>query len=89
MSQNARNPKIGVVIVLYRQSLDRCPSYRSLGFPANDSFLILCDNSPQPQPVPPSAAYIHNPHNPGVSAAYNQAARLALQKDCTHMLLAD
>ncbi len=82
-------PRLAVVLVVYRELLAQSPSFISLGYPVEPTTLIVCDNSPQPQVVPGGIHYIHNPHNPGVSAAYNQAAQIAASKGCTHLVLAD
>jgi rhamnosyltransferase len=84
-----------VIIVLFRQSLLECASYQSLSkavgqsekFPA----LLVYDNSPEASSASSSssAIYIHNPHNAGVSKAYNEGSKVARQLNKKWILLAD
>jgi rhamnosyltransferase len=86
-----------VIIVLFRQSLLECASYQSLckaveqseKFPA----LLVYDNSPEASSASSSSSsatiYIHNPHNAGVSKAYNEGSKVARQLNKKWILLAD
>ncbi|MBD9514570.1 glycosyltransferase [Pseudomonas sp. PDM22] len=88
-----------IVLVIYRQSLADSESFRSLQanralLAEHDIELILHDNSPQPQPLPPMDAalpvrYHHDAGNPGLAAAYNLALRSACQRGSEWLLLLD
>jgi GT2 family glycosyltransferase len=86
------------VIVVYKQALDECESYRSLnaslaayGLTAADVFVQ--DNSPSGSnragDLPPSIRYLHDASNPGVSKAYNRAAEYAQTAKKKWLLLLD
>lgn len=94
--QNINQAKILIVIVLYKQNLFECESYKSFskGSLELPSELLIYDNSPVAQHnaeelFEKKIHYIHDKSNPGVSGAYNNAANFALQHDCTWMLILD
>lgn len=85
-----------VVIVLFKQSLEECSTFRSL----SEAFanarvrpsIFAFDNSPQG--LPPSVVgwrvhYISSPKNVGVAKAYNTASEYALQHHLNWLLLLD
>jgi rhamnosyltransferase len=93
--QNAE--QILTVLVLYEVSLQESAAYRSLmaaiGTQNTHGVLFIYDNSSQPQ-VPPALTsctieYVHNPSNPGVSKAYNEAFRFAQRHHFQWLLLVD
>lgn len=51
--------------------------------------ILIHDNSPEPQVVDPQWHYIHDPHNPGVSKAYNRGIDLARKLNLKGILLLD
>ncbi len=83
---------IGVVLVVYRKALSKSSSFISLCDLNPRPYLVVVDNSAEPQ-TPPNyeggLEYVHFGHNPGVSAAYNEAARRFLKRGFTHLLLLD
>ena len=85
-----------IVIVLFRQSLVECASYQSLvnakGYAKNSPALLIYDNSPEPidtTSLSSGLIYVHNPTNPGVSKAYNEAYKIARQLNKNWLLLVD
>ena len=85
-----------IVIVLYRQSLFECAVYQSLvnakGYAKNSPALLIYDNSFLPidkSSYPSELIYVHNPTNPGVSKAYNEAYKIARQLNKNWLLLVD
>jgi glycosyltransferase involved in cell wall biosynthesis len=73
------------VVVVYGKRLQEVPALGAL--PGLE--VLVHDNSPHPQPAPPGVAYIHDPTNPGVSAAYNRALALARERGRRFVLLLD
>jgi len=89
MIENA-TPKLSiddivVVIVLYKTTLAESTTFKSLlvsvGSYPQPVALIVCDNSPEPCEVKSyqefHITYLHDQNNPGISAAYNKAAKIA------------
>jgi hypothetical protein len=86
--------KILVVIVLYKQAIKDSNAYNSLKKYLNDYAIFFYDNSPEyneenRQYLKLEDKYTHNPSNPGLSFAYNQAAQYALNKSYKWLLLLD
>ena len=90
--------KIVAVLVLYRVQLAQSTSYRSLAqampnVPGLQQCLqlIVCDNSPEPSPVPAgfSGTYHHQPANPGLAASYNLALNAPEAAGATWLMLLD
>lgn len=86
-----REIKILICCVLYNEKLSRSITYLSLLKGYNSVFIY--DNSPFPVldciEIPKTWAYIHNPDNPGLSVAYNEAAKYAKENDFDWILLTD
>ena len=82
--------KMAAVIVLYQKNLIETESFQSI-LKDLDIPILVYDNSPLQQEVlqKNNIEYYHNPANPGVSEAYNYAAKWAGEKTCTHLLLLD
>jgi rhamnosyltransferase len=89
-----------VVIVLYKANLEQSDSFISLTQALRKSSqkaeIFVYDNSPSASIMPSpedypewKLHYFHNPRNPGVSTAYNEAAALAKSLGKTWLLLAD
>lgn len=88
-----------IVLVIYRKSLADSESFHSLManralLVEHDIELILHDNSPEPQPLPPAEEglalrYHHDAGNPGLAAAYNLALRSACERGSEWLLLLD
>lgn len=86
-----KTEKILICCVLYKTNLSRSNTYLSLlkGY----EFVFIYDNSPISMldfsEIPVSWVYIHNPDNPGISVAYNEAAKFANENDFDWILLTD
>ncbi|KWR83310.1 MULTISPECIES: glycosyltransferase [Pseudomonas] len=88
-----------IVLVIYKQKLGDSESFRSLMqnqalLATHDVSLVIHDNSPTPQALPPgeypiAVNYRHNPSNPGLAAAYNLALRDACEQGHDWLLLLD
>ena len=78
------------VIVLYKQQLDQCRTWKSVlkDYPGQ---IFVFDNSPEAGILPPDSRiiYRHAPDNPGISKAYNCAAEYALKNGFNWLLLLD
>ncbi len=90
------NDKIACVVVLYRQGLTECETYKTLIKPhlAHIDCLLVFDNSPQyrhTELVLPNGIfrYYHNESNLGLSVNYNRAADFAAEHDYDWLLLLD
>lgn len=85
-----KKPKIAIVLVLYKVKLEESKAYQTIVKGSGCDTLIY-DNSPEVQDVNSVAnfQYQHNPDNPGVSKAYNEAIAWAKNRTCTHLLLLD
>jgi GT2 family glycosyltransferase len=85
--------KLLICIVFYNQKVGDSNAYRSLL--AQDITICpqfyLFDNSPEStlHPITPNIYYTHNPNNPGLSVAFNHAAKYALENDFEWILLSD
>lgn len=90
---------ISVVIVLYNTRLSNSVTFQSLtnSIKENENkiTLIIYDNSPERQDINFSEylmwdiKYIHDKSNPGVSTAYNKAAKVASELNKIWILLTD
>lgn len=90
---------ICVIVVLYNVDISSSKAIKSLrdhtvGIEPSRIFLMIYDNSPIKQFVDIESdlltiEYIHDPSNPGVSKAYNYAARRAKEKGYDFILLLD
>ena len=86
--------KVLIVIVLYKQSLKESTAYNSL-HQANKEGLFeygfyVRDNSPISADIGHEIIYYtHNPENSGLSVAFNQAAKYALENGFEWLLLSD
>ncbi len=89
-------PNIYVVIVLFNQRCADSPAV--LAFAellaihaelASNFRVLLYDNSPEPQAVPPTYEYRHDPTNEGLAGAYNYALERASAERCAWLLLLD
>ncbi len=92
--------RIFAVLVLYKKKLEESQTYISLlnsylksNLTQLDLFLLVYDNSPARQEVLPNIPfkyqYIHDPHNHGLSVAYNTALRTAVSMNFPWLLLLD
>ncbi len=81
-----------VVVVLYKQDLFRCDTYRSL-LAANPCDVFIYDNSPVSltavEQIPANWHYLHDPSNAGLSVAYNRGAKYAVDHGKKWIMLAD
>jgi GT2 family glycosyltransferase len=90
------------VVVLYRTALQESETFQTLSFAlrghpslAARIFLLVYDNSPEPQSVElpvgvfARASYQHDPSNGGLATAYNYALRDAKESGCTWLWLFD
>lgn len=88
------------VIVLYKSNLQNSISFTSLTSEVKNNFhhqidIVIYDNSPQSMYEQNeyyecwNIHYIHNPSNPGVSKAYNEAAKLGKELHKKWLLLLD
>lgn len=87
---NATPPRILIVTVIYNQKITDSNVFRSLLSKRMDVFIY--DNSPTPQPhsgLPKNWTYISDPSNPGLSKAYNTAARFAVANGYNWLLITD
>jgi GT2 family glycosyltransferase len=88
--------EILIIIVLYKQSLIECESFKSIQLAVGQSFgatLFIYDNSPTADVIPYlnsiKIKYHHDPSNPGVSKAYNEGLKVAIELNKKWLLLAD
>jgi GT2 family glycosyltransferase len=87
------------VIVLYRMTPEESPALRSLlearaeiSASEADISIVLWDNSPSRQserPLPENVAYYHDPSNPGLASAYNQALEIAAENGSQWLITLD
>ncbi|MDE6027243.1 MAG: hypothetical protein K2G23_04180 [Muribaculaceae bacterium] len=78
------------VVVLYRQKLSECNAYRTLLHDRADVYIH--DNSPEavsPEHLPEGWVYVSDPSNPGLSAAYNAAARYGIEHGFKWLMITD
>ena len=83
-----------IVVVIYKENYYSCNTYRTLLTSKPHQAILIYDNSPVAMHSPEEFAhmnihYISNPSNPGVSAAYNQAAKYAQDKLYKWLLICD
>jgi GT2 family glycosyltransferase len=86
-----------VALVLYEMKLEESPAYQSLSRALEQAggtgYLFIHDNSRESRGLPSQSPwqieYRHDPSNPGVSKAYNQAHKWAEQHQKIWLLLAD
>ncbi len=88
--------EILIIIVLYKQSLIECESFKSIQLAVGQSSgatLFVYDNSPTADVVPDlnsmKIKYHHDPSNLGVSKAYNEGVKIAVELNKKWLLLAD
>ena len=85
--------RVLIVLVVYRQYLPESEAFQSVlrwCELADGISVFAYDNSPQPQPCPYQfVTYVHDATNPGVSQAYNHAAKFALENKKDFLLLMD
>ncbi|MDE5868881.1 MAG: hypothetical protein K2H18_01500 [Muribaculaceae bacterium] len=83
-------PGILYVVVLYRQRLFECNAFKSLLADRRNVFIY--DNSPDataPDNLPEGWRYVSDPANPGLSVAYNEAAKYATEHGFKWMMITD
>lgn len=83
-----------ICIVLFNQKISKSNAFRDLSVQDADmnSYFYLFDNSSHKitiQPATPNICYTHNPENPGLSVAFNHAAKYALENGFEWLLLSD
>lgn len=82
-----------IVVVLYNEHFRHSNTYQTLVKPNPDSYIYVYDNSPQVIPqnatVTPNCQYVSDILNPGLSYAYNQAAKYAQEHGYSWLLLCD
>ena len=83
-----------IVIVLFKTKPQDSEALKAIreasGGSASFPAIFIYDNSPEEAPVHASyLTYFHDPHNGGVSRAYNKAAALAEQKNKKWLLFLD
>lgn len=84
------NDRILFVVVLYRTDYFTSATYKSILFEESQYHVYIFDNSPEPQIIKDeNVTYIHHPENPGLSFAYNEAARFAKEHNYEWMILLD
>ncbi len=85
--------KILHVIVIYNAPLEDCQTYRTfLKFLGEKDFIFIWDNSALKHDISITHStfeYVHCPENKGVSEAYNQACKYALENNFQFLLLLD
>jgi rhamnosyltransferase len=84
---------LAVVIVIFERNPLDTDAFQSLNLNRNGAMVVLYDNSPVSQQNKileiGNVIYHHDPSNPGVSKAYNFAARVARKNNKRWLLLAD
>ena len=85
------NKQLLFVIVIYNLDFHQSSTYQTLLLPHSDIPTYIIDNSLYSQIVQDSNVifYSHHPDNPGVSFAYNEAAKYAKENGYEWMLLLD
>ncbi len=90
--------RIQAIIVLYKMHPQDSPSLSALQFActtlpisASSLSILVADNSPASQPLPPAftGTYLHDGQNPGLARRYNQALMEAIRTGATWLLLLD
>lgn len=78
------------VIVLYRSDYCHCNTYRTLLSKVKECHIFVFDNSPSSQQFDDAnVTYRHDASNPGLSYAYNAAAKFARENGYKWLLLTD
>lgn len=78
------------VIVLYRSDYHKCNTYRTLLSKVKGCHIFVFDNSPSSQQIDDAnTTYRHDAGNPGLSFAYNEAAKYARDNGYKWLLLTD
>lgn len=78
------------VIVIYRSDYYHCNTYRTLLSKVKECHIFVFDNSPSSQQIDDAnVTYRHDAGNPGLSYAYNEAARYARENGYKWLLLTD
>ena len=78
------------VTVLYKQRLEETSAFKTLLH--DRAHVYIHDNSPEPtipDSLPAGWKYVSAPSNPGLSAAYNAAARFAKEKGLKWLMITD
>lgn len=92
ISEKTDRRNILIVVVLYNQDLFCCETYISL-LRGSDCDVFVYDNSPvcltELERIPVNWKYLHDPKNPGLGKAYNDAARYAASINKKWILIAD
>lgn len=87
--------RLEVVIVLYQMKMADTPNYLLLKEVVDhpELHLFIYDNSPLPQEdalfLQQNVTYRHNPDNPGLATAYNEAIAFSQTNQCELLLLLD
>ena len=91
--------KLLAVVVIYKMQPSISPTLRTLlrsrelsPETAAKVNILVWDNTPNrqhPTDLPPDVQYVSAPHNPGLSAAYNEAMSIAQDKGCDWLLTLD
>jgi GT2 family glycosyltransferase len=98
LPQNSVHQLIQIIVVLYRTALEDSSSYCTLRDwlalnpeQQNRFRLLVADNSPEPQAMPPDflGTYLHDGSNPGLARRYNTALAEAEAGGCTWLLTLD
>jgi GT2 family glycosyltransferase len=89
-----KNKDILIVIILYKQTIGQSISFNSIKNISKDYSIFYYNNSPDDDKInyrflTANDIYIHDSSNPGLSYAYNQAARFASEKSFKWLLLLD
>lgn len=89
-----KTEKILLTIVLYKEKLHSCQTWKTLlsSCHKHDAIaLYVHDNSPEPQEITDElcVCYVHDATNCGVSSAYNRAGKYASEHDYEWILLLD
>lgn len=81
------------VIVLYKDRLESCNTYKTLLSKHSECRYMIYDNSPSPiyktEELSRNVVYIHDKNNGGVTAAYNKGAEYAYGNGYKWVLLLD
>ena len=84
------NSDILYVTVLYKQRLEETSAFKTLLH--DRAHVYIQDNSPEPiipDSLPAGWKYVSASSNPGLSAAYNAAARFAMEKGLKWLMITD
>ncbi len=87
-----RSAAVLAVVVLYRMRARQSLALQSLLIAHRSLDVLLWDNSPNPEPAPPTSCQVvfhADPTNPGLAAAYNAALAAAAERGIPWLLLLD